>query len=175
MDVGLLEQLNGAQRQQIRVAGTRADDVNLAETATGCGLVGVYGARFRIAVRGGRVGSRELAVELRACVALVTGEHARADDAADDALPERPALFGGERALHFAAPIAGRSGRGRRALPGSKASICCLTRRASTGELPLEPTATTTGERSMIAGKMKVDSSGSSTTLIGSRRPLRGG
>src|SRR5207245_2444968 len=53
---------------------------------------------------------------------------------------------------------------------GSSASICSRTRRASTGACPAELTATTSGERSTIAGKMKVESSASSTTLTGTPR-----
>jgi hypothetical protein len=40
-------------------------------------------------------------------------------------------------------------------------------RRANTGEAPPVPIATTTSPRSTIAGKMKLDSSGRSTTLTG--------
>ena len=43
-------------------------------------------------------------------------------------------------------------------------------RRVSTGASPLLPTATTTGERSTIAGMMKLDSSRSSTTFTGMLR-----
>ena len=53
---------------------------------------------------------------------------------------------------------------------GSSASICARTRRASTGAAPEELTATRIGERSMMAGKMKLDSAASSTTLTGTPR-----
>ncbi len=55
-------------------------------------------------------------------------------------------------------------------LAGRSASICSRSHRASTGARPDELTAITIGERSMSAGKMKVDSSGSSTTLTAIRR-----
>lgn len=50
---------------------------------------------------------------------------------------------------------------------GSSASIRSRSRRASTGDAPPVPTATTTSPRSMIAGNMNVDKSGRSTTLTG--------
>jgi hypothetical protein len=53
---------------------------------------------------------------------------------------------------------------------GSKASISSRRRRAKTGEAPPVPIATTTWPRSTMAGKMKVESSGRSTTLTGMRR-----
>ena len=50
---------------------------------------------------------------------------------------------------------------------GRIASILSRTRRATTGEAPPVPTATTTSPRSTIAGKMKVECSRSSITLTG--------
>ena len=50
---------------------------------------------------------------------------------------------------------------------GSSASIFSRTRRATTGEVPPVPTATTTSPRSTIAGKMKLECSRSSITLTG--------
>ena len=74
----------------------------------------------------------------------------------------------------------GRAARCRRRSPmkrasapsraGSSASSCSRTRRASTGAAPAELTATMSGERSTMAGKMKVESSASSTTLTGMPR-----
>jgi len=51
---------------------------------------------------------------------------------------------------------------------GTSDSRRARSRRASTGEAPPVDTATTTGERSTIAGRMNEHSSGSSTTLTGS-------
>ncbi len=53
---------------------------------------------------------------------------------------------------------------------GSIASMRSRTRRATTGEAPPVPTATTTSPRSTIAGKMKVECTRSSITLMG--RPI---
>ncbi len=53
---------------------------------------------------------------------------------------------------------------------GSSASICVRTRRASVGELPAVPTATISGERSTIAGKMNAERAASSTTLTSTPR-----
>ena len=50
---------------------------------------------------------------------------------------------------------------------GSIASIFSRTRRATTGEVPPVPIATTTSPRSTIAGKMKVECARSSITLTG--------
>jgi hypothetical protein len=50
---------------------------------------------------------------------------------------------------------------------GSIASIFSRTRRATTGEAPPVPTATTTSPRSTIAGKIKVEWTRSSITLTG--------
>ena len=50
---------------------------------------------------------------------------------------------------------------------GSSASMRARISRASTGAAPSVPIATVTGERSTMAGVMKVDSSGASTTLTG--------
>ncbi len=50
---------------------------------------------------------------------------------------------------------------------GNSASIFARTARANTGAVPAVDTATVTGSRSMIAGMMKLDSSGASTTLTG--------
>ena len=50
---------------------------------------------------------------------------------------------------------------------GNTASISSRTRRATTGEAPPVPTATTTSPRSTMAGKMKVECSRSSITLTG--------
>ena len=44
--------------------------------------------------------------------------------------------------------------------------------RASTGAAPSVPIATVTGERSTMAGVMKVESSGASTTLTGMPRAV---
>ena len=52
---------------------------------------------------------------------------------------------------------------------GSNASMRSRSRRASTGAAPPVPIATTTSPRSTMAGKMKVDRSGRSTTLTGIR------
>ena len=46
-------------------------------------------------------------------------------------------------------------------------------RRASTGDAPPVPMATTTSPRSTIAGKMKVERSGRSTTLTGRAETTR--
>ena len=51
---------------------------------------------------------------------------------------------------------------------GSTASMRSRTRRATTGDVPPVPTATTTSPRSTIAGKMKVECARSSITLTGS-------
>src|SRR5437868_1228345 len=53
---------------------------------------------------------------------------------------------------------------------GNKASISSRRRRARTGEAPPVPIATMTSPRSTIAGKIKLESSGRSTTLTGMRR-----
>ena len=50
---------------------------------------------------------------------------------------------------------------------GRIASIRSRKRRASTGDAPPVPIATTTSPRSTTAGKMNVDRSGRSTTLTG--------
>ena len=50
---------------------------------------------------------------------------------------------------------------------GSTASMRSRTRRATTGEAPPVPTATTTSPRSTMAGKMKVECARSSITLTG--------
>ena len=137
-DVGLLQQLQCAQREQIRIAGARADQIHLA----------------RLALR-----PFELARERLADIRFIARQHPRADDAADDAFPERPALAREQSSPARPCADRRRSGRARRAAPAASASICSRTRRASTGDCPPEPTATMTGERSMIAGKMNVDSS----------------
>ncbi len=56
---------------------------------------------------------------------------------------------------------------------GSRASIDSRTCRASTGAAPAELTATMSGERSTMAGKMKLESSAWSTTLTGMARARR--
>ena len=50
---------------------------------------------------------------------------------------------------------------------GSTASMRSRMRRATTGDVPPVPTATTTSPRSTIAGKMKVECARSSITLTG--------
>ena len=50
---------------------------------------------------------------------------------------------------------------------GSSASIRSRRRRATTGDVPLVPIATTTSPRSTIAGEMKVECARSSITLTG--------
>ena len=56
--------------------------------------------------------------------------------------------------------------------PSSSVSSRSRISRASTGDVPPVDTAICTGERSMIAGMMKLDSSRSSTTLHGMRAAL---
>ena len=55
---------------------------------------------------------------------------------------------------------------------GSTASMRSRTRRATTGDVPPVPTATTTSPRSTIAGKIKVECARSSITLTGSPTAL---
>ncbi len=55
---------------------------------------------------------------------------------------------------------------------GNSASMRSRSRRASTGDVPPVPIATTTSPRSTMAGKMNVESSGRSTTLTGTCRLL---
>ena len=57
-------------------------------------------------------------------------------------------------------------------LAGSRVSSRVLISRASTGAAPSVPIATVTGERSTMAGMMKVESAGASTTLTGMPRAL---
>ena len=57
-------------------------------------------------------------------------------------------------------------------LAGSQVSSRVLISRASTGAAPSVPIATVTGARSTMAGMMKVESSGASTTLTGMPRAL---
>ena len=57
-------------------------------------------------------------------------------------------------------------------LAGSSVSSRVLISRASTGAAPSVPIATVTGSRSTMAGMMKVESAGASTTLTGMPRAL---
>jgi len=90
--VGLLEQLQCTQGQQVRVAGTGADQVDLARG-------GVPGC----AERG------ELALERLRGARLVALEHARTDRATEQLLPEAPPLRAWQRVLNGAATAAGKA------------------------------------------------------------------
>ncbi len=155
-DVGLLKQLNCAKREQIRIAGAGTDQIHLADAVVRrrFGVVSppTRSENFALASFSSPASTREPTMP-----PIIRSQ-------------KRPTLLPGASARFTSLR---RSPTKRARAPsraGSNASICCRTRRASTGELPPEPTATTTGERSIIAGKMNVDSSGSSTTLISSRR-----
>jgi hypothetical protein len=81
-------------------------------------------------------------------------EHGAADWTVDDLFPEAAA----HRHLRDArgdrlAPAADEA----REIDGSTASITSRTRRATTGDDPPVPTATTTSPRSTMAGKMNVE------------------
>ncbi len=73
-DVGLLEQLNRTQREQVRIARARADQINLADATFFDSLdVGRCRRRRRCTRR-----ARRSLSEFRAGIALITREHARA-------------------------------------------------------------------------------------------------
>ncbi len=115
-DVGLLEQLDGAKREQIGIAGTRADQVNLADLT-------------------GAVPS-QLVREATAGILLITRKDTRPDDAADDPFPERPTLLRRKRLLHFLGGHRRKRARAPRRA-GRSVSICCALGARRTGELPL--------------------------------------
>jgi hypothetical protein len=86
-DVGLLQQLQRAQCEQIRIAGAGADEINLTHLSA-------------------RTGAAELRCECLVGARLIAGEHLRAYGAANNALPERPAAGGREGKLHRRATLA---------------------------------------------------------------------
>ena len=73
--VGLLQQLQRAQGEEVRVAGTGADQVDLAERGGGARADEACGV--------------QLAVERGARAGLIAGQHARGDGTLRHALPER--------------------------------------------------------------------------------------
>ncbi len=99
---------------------------------------------------------------------LAAGQHQRADRAVDHALPETAAQrkFGNAR-MHRFAKAADEAGEIADARRQHRFDAARGTRRATTGDVPPVPTATTTSPRSTIAGKMKVECARSSITLTG--------
>ena len=146
--VGLLQQLQSPQRQQIRIAGAGADQIHLTERSP-CAGAAVVSCEARSSRRSPSAARGLLAARARRWLP----GRARCAPRRHAAPPVR------QRPLHRlrCRPMK-RARAPRRA--GSRASICSRTPRASTGAAPAELTATMSGERSMIAGKMKVESSG---------------
>ena len=157
-DVGLLQQLQRAQREQVRIA--RALHRSGRPRPGRCRQAAR--ALARCEVRTSRASARSAAASSPRSTALATG----------------PATSRSQKARRASAPsvramAARRAPRKRASAPrraGSSASICARMRRASTGALPAELTATRIGERSMMAGKMKLESAASSTTFTGRLR-----
>ena len=154
--IGALDGADGGQGQKLGVAGAGADEVDHA--GTGVGLVGG--------------GAAEQAVHFGAGFfrAAVHGEIAGA--AVQHFVPVAQALAGGgQGVLDFAAEFPGQMARRPKAA-GIADSSRWRIRRASAGASPPVETATMTGERSRIAGKMKSQRSGLSTTFSGMPRIL---
>lgn len=120
MTLSLLQQLQRAQRQQIRIARARPDQIYLPECP-------------RLATPPGG----KLAPELRLCRALVPVEHALADRPREDALPEAPALAEPQCLLHSGAPLPGKPCESAEARRQERlellAQAACEHRRASFG------------------------------------------
>ena len=151
--VGLLHALQGLEREEIGIAGAAADQRHAADAA---------GCRRSLA---------SSAARMRLGLGLCAAQDGAAERPLQQPLPEAAARAGignglgddGRAALARARPA-------RRDWPAASVSSLVLISRASTGAAPSVPMATVTGARSTMAGVMKVDSSGASTTLTGMPR-----
>jgi hypothetical protein len=138
--VGLLDLLQPFERQQPGVAGAGANQHHFAAMIQ----------RLRQQLLGG----------IRHGLPIVIGQRLRQPVVNKQLLPEASAFAdGGKLLLHARAQMAGIAGQLAK-MQGQTDSSFSRSRRASTGDVPPEETATISGERSMIDGIIKLACAG---------------
>lgn len=113
---------------------------------------------------------QQLLSGIRDCLPIVISQRLRQTVVNKQLLPEAATLaYGGKLLLNPRAQMAGIAGQ-LAEMQGRIDSSFSRSRRARTGDVPPEETATISGERSMIDGMIKLAWRGASTTLQKIRR-----